>query len=70
MNWLDPGLGIHAASVNLDPDQSAEFGLGGQLYLWDGFFFAGLGWDLSVSEDRGYFYLGTNLLKLLGALSN
>lgn len=70
MNWLDPGLGIHAASVNLDPDQSAEFGLGGQLYLWDGFFFAGLGWDLSVDEDRGYFYLGTSLLKLLGTLSN
>jgi hypothetical protein len=69
-NWLDPGLGIHAASMNLDPAQSVEFGLGAQLSFWDGYLFAGIGYDLSVSEDRGYFFVGTSLFKLLGALSN
>ncbi len=69
-NWLDPGLGIHAASMNLDPDQSVEFGLGAQLSLWDGYLFAGIGYDLSVPEDHGYFFVGTSLFKLLGALSN
>ena len=70
LNWLDPGLGIHAATVNLDPNESVEFGLGAQLSLWDGYLFAGIGYDLSISDDRGYFFVGTSLLKLLGALSN
>ncbi|QDU66634.1 hypothetical protein [Engelhardtia mirabilis] len=70
VNWLDPGLGVHAASVDLDVDEGAEFGLGVQLRFWDGLLFVGVGQDLSVDQDRTYYFVGTSLFKLLGALSD
>lgn len=70
VNWLDPGFGVHAASLDLSSDESTEIGLGVQARFWDGLLFVGVGQDLHVDEDRTYYFVGTSLLKLLGELSN
>ncbi len=70
VNWLNPGFGIHAATLNQDPDESVEFGLGVQVRLFDGLFFAGIGGNLNVTTDHAYYFVGTDLLKLLGELSD
>ncbi len=67
-NWLHPGVGMHAASLD-QTDDSVEFGLGANLSLWDGLLTGGVGLNLSLEEDRGYFLVGTSLFKLLGPLT-
>ncbi len=67
-NWLHPGVGLHAASLD-QADDSVEFGLGANLSLWDGLLSGGVGVNLSLEEDRGYFLIGTSLFKLIGPLT-
>ena len=61
-NWLDPGLGLHAASLNQGPE-SIQVGLGGNLSLWNNFVSVGYGHNLSV--NRQYVFVGINLLNVL-----
>ena len=68
VNWLDPGIGIHAASLDQDPDEGAEFGIGLQARFKNGLFFVGVGQNLSA-EDETYYFVGTDLFRLLGNLS-
>jgi hypothetical protein len=67
-NWIHPGIGVHAASLDQD-DDSVEFGLGVSLTVFDGLLTGGVGYNLNREEDRGYFLVGTSLFKLLGQLA-
>ncbi|MHC4299171.1 MAG: hypothetical protein ACYS7Y_18005, partial [Planctomycetota bacterium] len=63
-NWLDPAAGVHLASLN-QGDDTVEFGIGPSLSFWNGLLNAGYGYNLSLPEDREYFFVGLNLLHLL-----
>lgn len=63
-NWLDPGGGVHLASLD-QGDDTVEFGVGVNLSLWNGLLNTGYGYNLSLPEDRDYFFVGLNLLHLL-----
>ncbi len=67
-NWIHPGVGLHAASLDQDVD-SVEFGLGASVTLFDGLLTGGVGINLNREEDRGYFLVGTSLFRLLGQLT-
>jgi len=64
LNWLGPGAGIHLASLDQGED-SVEFGVGANLTLWRGLVTGGVGYNLSVSQDQRYFFLGINLFDVL-----
>jgi hypothetical protein len=63
-NFLDPGLGLHVASLDHGTD-AVEVGVGFSATLFDGFVSAGYGWNLSVDRDRDYFFLGIDLFDVL-----
>lgn len=63
-NFLDLGLGLHAASLD-QGDENVEFGLGVQTSVFGGLITGGYGWNLSVPDDREYFYIGIDLFDLL-----
>jgi hypothetical protein len=63
-NWLNPGAGIHLASLD-QGDDTAEFGIGPGFTFWNGLMHAGFGWNLSQPDDREYFFVGVNLFHLL-----
>ncbi len=63
-NILDPGLGVHMASLDQGED-SIEFGMGVTASLLGGFLTAGYGWNLSVDDDADYYYVGIDLLDVL-----
>lgn len=66
-NWLRPAVGLHVASLNQEDDQIIEFGIGPNVSFWDGILELGLGYNMSVDDDHLYYFIGTDLLRLLGA---
>ena len=66
-NWLDLGLGVHAASLNQGP-QNIQVGLGGNLSLWSNFVSVGYGHNLIT--NRQYVFIGLNLLSVLNKAQN
>jgi hypothetical protein len=69
-NGLDPGVGLHAASLNQNPDESIEFGAGVNFSLFKGLLRFGYGYNLSVKQDRQYYWVGFGLFSLLNQLSD
>jgi hypothetical protein len=69
-NGLDPGVGLHAASLNQDPDESAEFGAGVNVSLFKGLLRFGYGYNLSVKQDHQYYWVGFGLFSLLNQLND
>lgn len=69
-NGLDPGVGLHAASLNQDPDESAEFGAGVNFSLFKGLLRFGYGYNLSVKQDHQYYWVGFGLFSLLNQLND
>jgi hypothetical protein len=69
-NGLDPGVGLHAASLNQNPDESVEFGAGINFSLFKGLLRFGYGYNLSVKQDREYYWVGFGLFSLLNQLSD
>lgn len=67
INKLEPGIGIHAASLD-QTDESVEFGLGVNISFWKGLLTLGAGKNLSAARDSTYFLLGSDLFRLLGSL--
>jgi len=67
INQLEPGIGIHAASLD-QADESVEFGLGVNISFWKGLLTLGAGKNLSTARDNTYFLLGSDLFRLLGSL--
>lgn len=61
-NWLDPGAGVHVASLDQGPD-SFEVGTGGTFSLKDGLLSTGLGYNFSIKRE--YIWIGVDLLTLL-----
>lgn len=64
INGLNPGLGIHATSLH-QGTSTVEVGSGLALSLWDDLLTGGFGWNLGVSKDRSYFFVGIGILDLL-----
>ena len=62
-NWLNPGLGLHMASLDQGSD-SVEFGVGVNLSLWDGVLQGGYGFNLN-NDERPYVFIGLGLLQTL-----
>jgi hypothetical protein len=62
-NWLNPGLGIHLASLDQTTD-NFEFGVGGNLTLWNGLLSSGFGWNLSRTNGE-YVFLAIDLFETL-----
>ncbi|HLP24536.1 MAG TPA: hypothetical protein VK477_02575 [Acidobacteriota bacterium] len=66
-NFVNPGLGIHAASL-AQGDDSVEVGLGVNISLLDGMLSGGYGWNLST--EKPYVYVGIGLLEVLDRARN
>ena len=64
-NLIDPGLGFHCAALNFDPDVAVEFGLGVNASVLGGLIRAGVGYDVSISRDREYWFVGFSLVTTL-----
>lgn len=64
-NWLDPGIGVHVASLDQIEDQATELGIGVNVSIWDGFLQGGVGYNLNASRDHTYYYFGIDLLSIL-----
>lgn len=64
-NFLDPGLGLHVAYLDLGPkqadeeDPATELGIGGTLQLFGDLVQGGAAYDLQV--ERPYFFVGLGL---------
>lgn len=65
--FFQPGLGIHAAFLNQNPQTNTEIGMGGALSFWQDRIVAGVGWDL-MNNSKSYLYVGSNLIPILQAL--
>ncbi len=61
------GVGLHAAFLNQDVNESDETGLGLSAGLWNSLLVGGLGWNLT-SDARAYGYVGSNLIPALHLL--
>ncbi len=62
-NWLNPGLGLHLASLDQAED-NFEFGVGGNLTVWNGLLSSGFGWNLSRADGE-YVFLAIDLFETL-----
>ena len=62
-NAVNPGLGLHLASLDQGPD-SVEFGTGLNVSLWDGLITGGYGFNLN-NHEHPYVFMGLNLLETL-----
>jgi hypothetical protein len=69
-NLIDPGLGFHAAALNFDPDVAVEFGLGVNASVLGGLIRAGVGYDVSISRDREYWFVGFSLVTTLETMKS
>lgn len=65
-NNLDPGFGFHAALLSQDPDQNTEFGIGVNISFFNGLIRGGYGYNLSVSDNEQYWFIGFGLINTLG----
>jgi hypothetical protein len=61
-NFINPGFGIHAASL-AQGDDSVEVGLGANFSLLDGMLTGGYGYNLST--EKPYVFIGIGLLEVL-----
>lgn len=64
-NWFGFGAGIHAASLD-QGSGAAELGTGVNITLLQKLVDIGYGWNLSVSSDKPYWFIGLKLTDLLG----
>ena len=64
-NWLDPGFGVHIASLDQLEEEATELGIGLNASIWGGFLQGGIGYNLNVPKDHIYYYFGIDLLKIL-----
>lgn|GEM_PF-1297679 len=55
------GFGLNLSFLDFDPDQKIEVGLGFVLSFPDDLFHIGVGKNLTVKKDPGYYFLGINL---------
>lgn len=69
-NLIDPGLGFHAAALNFDPDVAIEFGLGVNASVLGGLIRGGVGYDVSISRDREYWFVGFSLVTTLETMKS
>ena len=68
-NFLDPGIGIHVASLDQGAD-TVEFGFGGQVALWGGLAVFGYGYNVSVSSNNEYYFVGIGLTEMLSKMQS
>ncbi|MCX5784609.1 MAG: hypothetical protein NTX59_02875 [Elusimicrobia bacterium] len=68
MDWLNPGIGIHAASMH-QGTATVEVGTGVAFSLWDDIITGGYGWNLGVTKDRHYVFIGIGILDLLDKMT-
>jgi len=61
-DWLVPSVGIHATLPDFDPSNSFELGVGLSLGWLNDMIHAGIGWNLSVTDDREYFFISLDFL--------
>ncbi|MBK7875157.1 MAG: hypothetical protein IPJ77_05320 [Planctomycetes bacterium] len=69
---FDWAFGLHAVFLNFGPDHDAEIGLGVTAGLWDQRIQVGAGYNPmaeSEADGRFYYFIGSNLIPLLQALS-
>lgn len=55
------GVGVNLSLLDFEPDQKIEIGLGFVLTFPDDIFQLGVGKNLTVNHDSGYYFLGINL---------
>jgi len=55
------GFGVNCSFLDFDLDQKIEIGLGFVLTFPDELFQIGVGKNLTVKDDSGYYFLGINL---------
>jgi len=61
--WLDKiGWGANLSLLDFDPDQKIEIGLGFVTTFPDDILQLGVGKNLTINHDSGYYFLGINLL--------
>jgi hypothetical protein len=65
INWFEPGFGFHVASLDQQENDVLEIGIGPNVSLWGGLLQGGLGYNLNADRDHLYYFIGTDLFKLL-----
>jgi hypothetical protein len=55
------GFGVNFSFLDFDPDQKIEIGLGFVLAFPDDLFQVGIGKNLTIDKDSGYYFFGINL---------
>jgi len=55
------GLGVNVSFLDFDPDQKIEIGLGVAVTFPDDLFQIGMGKNLALKKDSGYYFIGINL---------
>jgi hypothetical protein len=75
---LSPAIGFHSTTLHFastasatttgtatSDDNGVQFGLGISAHLWNDLLQVGYGWNVAVTKNRGYGYLGLGIMKLL-----
>lgn len=62
-NWLDPGFGLHLASLDQGAD-SVELGIGPSVSFWNGLVQVGAGFNIN-NREHPYVFFGIGLLEAL-----
>jgi hypothetical protein len=63
---IRPAIGFHSTTLHFGNDNnSVQFGLGVSGHILDDLLQVGYGWNLGVTKDRSYGYVGLGIMKLL-----
>lgn len=63
LDWVIPSIGLAAHVADFDPANSLEIGIGPGIGLLDDHVHAGMGWDLSVNDNRRYWWVSLDFLR-------
>lgn len=63
-SFVNPGIGVNAAALRFNPS-GVDFGVGGQVTLFNDILVAGYGYNFLADKDRKYFFIGIGLLEAL-----
>ena len=66
VRWF--GLGVSTMSLNFDPQQKVQIGIGATASVFDDRLLGGYGWNLQASEHPGYYFFSVRLFSATGGL--
>lgn len=68
LNVVDPGFGFHAAFLDQNATIDREYGFGVNFSFFGGIARVGMGYNMSITKDNVYWFIGFGLLGILEQL--